>query len=289
LRHSHGVSAPLGDNLLKRIGDDLDRNLYPVVYRGGRVEPDAASPSLSSGIGETTNEPGKDQAAPSGRRFERARAPQGSGRQAAASTTTPLLSELSQEDLVAIELEGVTAAYPQMKSRLTPSGFWVTGIINPIRGLSTSATLCVFIPSCRHHPIAGWAWWDTGVLIGPRHTNFGTASICAFEPRDGTWIPAHGFVRLLDLYVTWIVRHLHLQRLGRWPGNQVLHTAYERMNETQDDELCGCDGPERYRYGNCCRAADHSMAKWTVLGEYFSKNRSRVPVFPLEKPCTQCA
>jgi hypothetical protein len=259
------------------------------VYRGGRVEPGASSPSSSSGIGKKANEPRKGQAAASnGRGFEEPRGPERSRRQAATRTTAPLLSQLGPEEVVARRLEGVTQAYPQMKVRVAPSGFWLTGIVNPIRGLSTSATLCVFIPSCRHLTIAAWAWWDTGVLIGPRHTNFGCASICAFEPTDGTWTPEHGLVRLLDLYVTWIVRHLHLRRLGRWPGDQVLHTTYERIHEIQNGELCGCSSGERNRYEDCCRAADHSRPKWTVLAEFFSRNRSRLLTLPEQKPCTQC-
>ena len=39
----------LGDFLLRRIGNDLDREYYPVVYRGGTVGPGASIPSSSSG------------------------------------------------------------------------------------------------------------------------------------------------------------------------------------------------------------------------------------------------
>ncbi len=268
----------VGDELLKRIGDDLDRKIYPDVYRGGRVEPGASNPSSSSGIGNKKNDPRKRQAASSdGRGFQGAQARQGSGRQAAPSTASPVLGELDRD---AKELEGVTEAYPQMKARATPSGFWLTGIVKPIRGLSSSATLCVFVPTSRHQLVKAWAWWDSGLLIGPRHTNFGDASICSFEPRDRTWTRAHGLVRLLDLHVTWIVRHLHLHRLGRWPGDQALHTAFERIHENQDEELCGCSSPERHIYRDCCKSKDLLIPNWTVLAEFFSRDRSRRLVFP---------
>jgi hypothetical protein len=38
-------------------------------------------------------------------------------------------------------------------------------------------------------------------------------------------------VELLDLQIVWIARHLYLRRFGRWPGRQVLHTAFERLRE----------------------------------------------------------
>jgi hypothetical protein len=270
-----------GIDLLARIGSDLDRQIYPDVYRGGRVEPGASNPSSSSGNGKK-NDPRENEATRVGRGFQGAQARQGSGRPAASRTASPVLGELNGDTSAAKELEGVVKAYPQMKARATPSGFWLTGIVTPIRGLSSSATLCVFVPTSRDQPVKAWAWWDSGVLIGPRHTNFGDASICSFEPRDGTWTRAHGLVELLDLHVTWIVRHLHLHLLGRWPGNQTHHTAYERLHECQDEELCGCPSPERLSYKDCCKQKDLLIPRWTVLAEYFSRDRSRRLVLPRE-------
>ncbi len=270
-----------GLDLLARIGSDLDRQIYPDVYRGGRVEPGASNPSSSSGNGNK-NDPRENEASRVGRGFQGAEARQGSGRQAAAPTASPVVGELSSDPSVAKELEGVLKAYPQMKARTTPSGFWLTGVITPIRGLSSSATLCVFVPRLGHQPVKAWAWWDSGVLIGPRHTNFGDASICSFEPLDGTWTRAYGFVGLLDLHVIWIVRHLHLRLLGKWPGNQMHHTAYERLHECQDEELCGCSSSTGLTYKDCCKQKDLLIPRWTVLAEYFSRDRSRRLILPRE-------
>ena len=105
-----------------------------------------------------------------------------------------------------------------------------------------------------------WGFWAhelmSPVWIGPRHTNFYDGSICAFEFADETWIFGQPLVKLMDLYTVWALRHLHLEVVGTWPGQQVAHYAIERLSEQRDTELCGCGGMQTY--GECCKSNDES-------------------------------
>lgn len=107
--------------------------------------------------------------------------------------------------------------------------------------------------------VRGWAFWadpmSLPVWIGPRHTNFGDGSICAFEPADGTWAFGDGLVDILDIYTVWALRHLHLRHTARWPGPQSVHRPYERLLEIRPEERCGCPAPQG-TYGECCRPRD---------------------------------
>lgn len=105
----------------------------------------------------------------------------------------------------------------------------------------------------------GWAFWDYGCMglqpIGPRHTNYGDASICAFDERDGTWSYGDSLVSLLDLYSVWAVRQLFVREFGKWPGPQGSFSPFERLREYGDNERCGCDTPAG-AYVDCCKSSD---------------------------------
>ena len=92
------------------------------------------------------------------------------------------------------------------------------------------------------------------VWIGPRHTNMPDGSICAFDPKDGTWKIGGSLVSLLDLYTLWALRHLHLQVYGYWPGRQVANFVAERFLELKPFEHCGCGGGKSY--AECCSVND---------------------------------
>ena len=116
-------------------------------------------------------------------------------------------------------------------------------------------------PVPRH---GAWAFWSgDGCVewIGPRHTNFGDGSICAFGAQDQIWTDGGDPTALLDLYSVWAVRHLHLEIFGRWPGRQYTLTspdpraqAYYRRIECLDAELCACGSTTTY--AKCCKARD---------------------------------
>jgi hypothetical protein len=118
-------------------------------------------------------------------------------------------------------------------------------------------------------PPRAWAFWKLGdfpKFIGPRHTNFPDASICAFVPDAATWNQSDGLVALVDLYSTWVFRHLYLQHFGRWPGPQHGPTALYRRTEFSPDEWCGCSSGKRY--GDCHEAADRILPEDEAAAEH---------------------
>lgn len=272
-----------GAALLRRMGEDLDRGIFPDVYRGGHVELGAAALISPPGNG-VRNERGTEGIEGTKRdRSEGARQgprPWSGPGSSETRTTAPVVRKSGLTSDEEMDLQGMRSAYPDMRVRLVPSGIFVTGVVRPIRGLSAGATLHVFIPLDRALRVQGWAWWDTGVWIGPRHTNYPNGSICAFEPADGTWTRGQTIIRLLDLYVVWVARHLHLQLFGRWPGDQVLHTTHERLHENGLEEFCGCGSGEQYK--RCCYQLDVRRSPADVRQEFSKRypKPDRRPVLP---------
>jgi hypothetical protein len=133
------------------------------------------------------------------------------------------------------------------------------------RRVVLATAVCVKSETCR-----SWAFWTSTLsepkAIGPRHTYFDGA-ICAFEVADGVWSFGDPLERLLDIYTLWAFRHLHLERLGRWPGPQATRDYFERIVECRPDELCGCEEP-RGRYKDCCLAKDRARDPVDALMMY---------------------
>lgn len=88
-------------------------------------------------------------------------------------------------------------------------------------------------------------------------------SICAFDRTDA--VPDDFSVHL-DLMSLWLARHINLSIYGRWPGPQVLHTAYERLHEHAKNELCGCTSGRLYE--ECCRDADLALSPSEALAQF---------------------
>lgn len=82
-------------------------------------------------------------------------------------------------------MTGVREAYRQFELRSTPGVTWTLGFISPVAGLADAALLVTAVPDDRKRLVQAWAWWDSGVWIGPRHTSVPNGSICAYEPPDG--------------------------------------------------------------------------------------------------------
>ena len=118
------------------------------------------------------------------------------------------------------------------------------------------SSLVTAYPLDNRYNVMTWAWWGPGLFwIGPRHTNYPDGSVCSYEIRDGTWNRQMALTTLLDLHVVWVVRHIFMRWFGYWPGHQVFHTSYERLNEHRPGELCGgCDSGLRYE--ECCQKLD---------------------------------
>ncbi|HWG32844.1 MAG TPA: hypothetical protein VN650_01655 [Gemmatimonadaceae bacterium] len=66
-------------------------------------------------------------------------------------------------------------------------------------------------------------------------------------------------VTFFDMFMVWIVRHCFLIEFGRWPGYQILHTAFERLEQQQPRELCGCGSS--LTYAECHLAVDAALTE----------------------------
>lgn len=268
----------MGLSLLETIGNDLDADVYPVVHDGGFValgrsrRPIDPFPSVErSADGYLTR---RSQAR------EGQGSPRGQGKAGAAaakgSTGTPaqIVREGELTEWVQAGLEGVERANDTI-TRSIPAGYRVCWRAGLIRGLPDSAFFCTNIRLISGTiRVDSWAWWEHGVWIGPRHTNY-DGSVCAFELTDRSWTAESPLLELFDMSAVWAVKQLHLRWLGRWPGRQILHTAAERLTETAAGELCGCGG--LLRYADCCHKHDLARPAYEVAMEFhrFTGGRDR--------------
>ena len=174
-------------------------------------------------------------------------------------------------------MPSLTKAYPTVQAFPDDDGMWLVVRSAVLNGLLREATFLIGIPTHAGVEPRAWAYWkeeETFRWIGPRHTNFGDGSICAFSPDDGVWSDGGNLTTLVDLYSVWAFRHLHLEAKGRWPGKQYtlvradpLAQAYYRSRECRDDELCAC-GSETRTYADCCKRAD-AQYKFTDMVSAF--------------------
>lgn len=272
-----------GEDLLRTLGEHLDEDRQPLVYEGGVVMPGRASPSVST-AGEEGDGHVERQAEP--RRSEtgsregtsRRGASEGEGPTGAAA---PIVGDPGLTPDAECDLRAAADAYPQMRIAPAAGVAWLQTWVRPVPGIQTSAYLLTQHPFDQRYPVRSWAWWGSGVWIGPRHTNYPHGDICAYDPKDLTWRRGASLVVLLDLHVVWVVRHLHLRRCGRWPGRQVVHTVYERLREQRLGELCGCGSTERYEA--CCRPGDVQVDPIPALRKHLNRvgtSRRRPPIRP---------
>ena len=143
--------------------------------------------------------------------------------------------------------------------RFLPSrnGLWVVAPSSPLGPDGPQFHLAVYLPFVLGRRPQGWAFSKLGQfpkVVGPRHTNFPDHSICAQGDNDGAWYPPDGLIALLNLYSTWLFRHLYLAEVGRWPGLQWGASALYRRTEFHPEDWCGCGKAARYR--DCCQASD---------------------------------
>ena len=148
---------------------------------------------------------------------------------------------------------------------------WLLTDSRIVDGLSKRATLLSMIPFGAGGRACAWGYWTTpisAIWIGPRHTNFPDGSVCAFEPKDGTWGVGDPIIQLLDLYTVWALRHLHLEMFDRWPGFQSVPYAFERLMELRPGEFCGCDRLPHRQYSDCCQQADQAVDRAQARSEF---------------------
>lgn len=246
--------------MLKEIGLQLDLDIYPSIQNGGVVVP-STSTGVNPHLGdkEANNErerQGRPETGPwtGSARWQRQTDRGGTSNSAPSVLSTDL--QVTYEG----ELSSVQEAYPGTRIWRQSDGLWLLSESTLLPGLQQKAIFLTGIPFVRTRFVRSWGFWSGvplkyPVWIGPRHTNFPDGSVCAFDPKDGVWSIGDPLVRLLDLYTLWALRHLHLQKLGRWPGKQVASLPYERISEFSENEFCGCE--KYYKlYRDCCRDKD---------------------------------
>ena len=237
---------------LRTVGEALDNDVFPHVFRDGFVALAAPEDAPSKEQADVERERARGSAAGSWSRAE-------AGSRRTPGETAPVRSGTEQTVRVPV-LEELYASYPTQFIE-GDHGLWIIVTSYPLGRDGPQVTFVLAYPASDKVPPRAWAFWKLGdfpKFVGPRHTNFPDASICAFGPDDGTWARADRLVALVDLYSTWVFRHLYLQQFGRWPGQQYGLTALYRRSEFSPVEWCGCGSGKRY--GKCHQAADNLLA-----------------------------
>lgn len=261
---------------LRRIGDLLDADHGPDVLQGGSVTPDPShTPSDGSGLDKEFGLDTKQQ----GQGSDRPAAGPWEGSASAAPVASDEVHEVLGDPRVAGDARKDVAVAskwrPQMGLLLAPPVLWIHYWFRPLEHSSRKAFHLVAYPlpgSSLKRP-QGWAWWDLGVRIGPRHLNWGDGGICAYEYAS-EWAPGDPLIELLDLYSVWTARHLYLLTFDRWPGTQVMHTPYERLVDHQRGELCGCGSAEK-KYEDCHLDVDLALSTEEIIQEFRHRPNSR--------------
>lgn len=170
--------------------------------------------------------------------------------------TSSVLSSVT-DSLYREPLSSVSEAYPGTQMWEQEGGFWLYSESALLPDLGRTVGFLTGV-STKNRVVRCWAFYNSVIgitWIGPRHTNFPDGSICAYEPKDGTWVFGDSLVELIDLYSVWALRHLHHDVFERWPGPQSVAQPYERLLELADSEHCGC-GTSTKRYIDCCKETD---------------------------------
>jgi hypothetical protein len=247
---------------LAEAGRCLDAHGQLRVFNDGVVVPSAPVVTTSnSGVEKC------DVRSESARRSEtgpRSRSPRWEGAPVGsrtASTPPPIISG-SLKKQYEVELNGLGEFYPGTQLWYRPDGVWLLWKSRVLDGLPQHALFLTGI-CYTSLTVRSWGFWAHELAkprwIGPRHTNFVDGSVCAFEPKDETWVFGASIVSLLDICSVWALRQLHLDVFGKWPGMQVAHYRIERVLEQRDNEYCGCGSDEKL-YTECCKSRDIARA-----------------------------
>lgn len=246
---------------LQRIGEGLDARQPVRVKDGGIVilDPDPASTAVQ----EKSDEQRQGAGRPATRSRKGSARRQGPSRRSRSPGAEPRVVGLAGH--YARQLEDVQRAYRGVSLIPDDDGVWLLARSRILDGLAREAIFLIALPGILDVEPRGWAFWEQASQvewIGPRHTNMGDGSVCAYHPEfDKAWAPGGDLRILLDLYSVWALRHLHLAVFDRWAGRQYAMPdeagrcdPYYRLVQFKPDELCSC-GSEK-RYSACCRPRD---------------------------------
>lgn len=248
----------LADTLLKRLSElgqaiDIDRQFQ--VFDGGVV-----------GIvkDQSEKESEDERQGPGGSATGSRKRPAGPRR-----TTGEARARVGLLDSKVVQLAGLEDLWRAYPTDFIEGdhGLWIIVKSNPLGHEGPQVTFVIGYPYSNAIEPRAWAFWKLGdfpKFVGPRHTNFPDASICAFGPGD--WRRADGVVALADFYSTWVIRQLYLQKFGRWPGRQHGASALYRRTEFSADEWCGCGSGKRYK--ECHQEADNSLSEEAAREEH---------------------
>jgi len=245
--------------VLRQVGTALDADRRLQVRNGGLVDIGKPATPKENGNGERQ---GKTRsAARSRQRSSRREGPAGGSRPA--STVARICGGVLRAAYEG-QVTNLKGAYPSLRVFPDDKGMWLLAESSIISGLTRRATFLVALPFQAGAGTKAWGFWTSAAetkWIGPRHTNFGDGSICAFSQQDQAWFEGGDLRTLVDLYSVWALRHLHLEVFGRWPGKQYALgddprvQAYYRLRQCHDDERCGC-GSVTKRYADCHKPLD---------------------------------
>lgn len=254
-----------GNETLQQIGRHLDRGIYPAVYHGGFVKPREDAIPITRG--EEDHHERQTQRRPATEPWQWAAGGQGASGGSGASDQATQIVRPDLQSQYSEELSAVQKTYPRTLAWQLREGILLLTESALIEDIDRSALFLTAVPYDDRKGVKSWGFWGSltlpGPWIGPRHTNVPDGSICAFEPRDGTWRKGDSLIELLDLYSLWAVRHLHLEHYQRWPGYQSVGFPHERILELRPDEFCGC-GQSNRLYRDCCLAEDRRISSLTA-------------------------
>jgi hypothetical protein len=169
--------------------------------------------------------------------------------------------------------------YPSLISHEVGDGRWVIVQSYPLGRDGPRFWVCLFLPHSDHFDPKAFAFWKISPLprpVGPRHTNYPDASVCAFIPEDDAWRPGDSPLTLLNLYAEWLICQLYFGLEEKWPGAQFGMDAIYRSTEFGPNDWCTCDSGRRY--ADCHMEPDRiEVEALKQRGEYRDHGSRKVP------------
>lgn len=247
-------------NHLHDLGIDIDAQRQPLVFDGGFVGRDDGQ---KGEVKYATQSHSGNRSQSGSRKGQRARS---RGTQASGH---PFRSD-ALEAAYGSEFRLLAQHYDALGFE-DRHGLWAVASSSPLGPDGPEVHLLIAVPLDQRLAPRAWAFEKIGPLaklMSLKHTNFLDASICAFPHGHLPWPSSSGLLGLMDIYVLWVVRKLHRDEFGWWPGPQVGACPYYRLREFDPREDCGCGSGKRY--GSCHMAADLLSNPENALAEFRS-------------------